>query len=208
LLPTEGHGDIEFDSNSHPAEASVLDVSKDIHSLTEFKTKTQGFLDELREVGRALLLTVNGRAEVAVLGAATFQNVLDALHDLETSRRHRDGLDAETTFVSRREPTPVKRNSATPMAPSLDELLLDCLVAFAAAPDGAARLTLVREAFERRVASGKLGSESEARIRIALGINALAKAVGRERSSGDESALGVPVSKKRWERIFGKKAVR
>jgi PHD/YefM family antitoxin component YafN of YafNO toxin-antitoxin module len=71
----------------------MLDVSKDIHSLTEFKTKTPVFLEELREVGRALLLTVNGRAEIAVMGAATFQKVLEAMDTLDALRGIREGLD-------------------------------------------------------------------------------------------------------------------
>jgi PHD/YefM family antitoxin component YafN of YafNO toxin-antitoxin module len=71
----------------------MLDVSKDIHSLTEFKTRTSEFLSRLRQSDRAVLLTVNGRAEVAVMGAATFQRVLDALDSLDAIRGIKAGLD-------------------------------------------------------------------------------------------------------------------
>lgn len=71
----------------------MLDISKDIHSLTDFKTKTPEFLAQLRGTDRALLLTVNGRAEVAVMSAATFQRVLDALAALDAIRGIKAGLD-------------------------------------------------------------------------------------------------------------------
>lgn len=71
----------------------MLDVSKDIHSLTDFKTKTPEFIDRLRASGHALLLTVNGRAELAVMSATTFQNVLNALDMLDALRGIRVGLD-------------------------------------------------------------------------------------------------------------------
>lgn len=70
----------------------MLDISQDIHSLTDFKTKTPEFLARLARKGRAILLTVNGRAEVAVMSAATFQNVLEALDTLDAVRGISDGL--------------------------------------------------------------------------------------------------------------------
>lgn len=212
----------------------MIDVSQDIHSLTEFKTKTPTFLEELREVGRALLLTVNGRAEVAVMGAATFQKVLEAVNTLETLRGIRDSLDdvkagrtrpanefelrkrfmaktnppdepAEATFVSLRESDRTERDTPSPKDRPLDKVLLDCLAALSASSNGAVRLAEVREEFKRRTDRGELDSESDARVRIALGILDVAKSVGRVRKTGDESGLGVPVSQERWERIFGTK---
>lgn len=71
----------------------MLNISKDIHSLTDFKRRTSSFLDQLRATDRALLLTVNGKAEVAVIGAATFQSVLEKLEQLETLQGIQRGLD-------------------------------------------------------------------------------------------------------------------
>ena len=71
----------------------MLDVGQDIHSLTEFKTRTAEFLARLRKSGRASLLTVNGRAEVAVMSAATFQRVLEAFETLDAMRGIKAGLD-------------------------------------------------------------------------------------------------------------------
>jgi PHD/YefM family antitoxin component YafN of YafNO toxin-antitoxin module len=70
----------------------MLDVSQDIRSLTDFKTNTTEFLSLLRKKRRAFVLTVNGRAEVAVMGAATFQRVLEALDTLDSLRALKEGL--------------------------------------------------------------------------------------------------------------------
>ena len=61
--------------------------------LTEFKTRTTEFLEQLRSSGRAVLLTVNGRAEVAVMSAETFQRVLESLETLEALRGIKAGLE-------------------------------------------------------------------------------------------------------------------
>jgi len=71
----------------------MLDVSKDIRSLTDFKRETPRFLDELKASDRALVLTVNGAAELAVMSAATFQRVLDALELLDSIRCIQQGLE-------------------------------------------------------------------------------------------------------------------
>jgi len=71
----------------------MLNVAKDIHSLTDFKRNTPTFLDQLRDTRRAVVLTVNGKAEVAVMGADTFQFVLEALDQLDTLQGIRRGLD-------------------------------------------------------------------------------------------------------------------
>lgn len=71
----------------------MLDVGQDILSLTEFKSRTTEFVDQLRGSNRALLLTVNGRAELAVMSAATFQRVLEAMDSLGALRGIRAGMD-------------------------------------------------------------------------------------------------------------------
>jgi len=86
-----GADKIEFRPNSI-LEDPMLDVSKDIHSLTEFKSKTAHFVARLKKRRGALLLTVNGKAELAVMSAATFQHLLDELDRLETLRGIEQGL--------------------------------------------------------------------------------------------------------------------
>lgn len=71
----------------------MLDVSRDIRSLADFKRETPKYLDELKANGRAVVLTVNGEAELAVMSAATFQRVLDAFDLLDSLSCIHEGLD-------------------------------------------------------------------------------------------------------------------
>lgn len=71
----------------------MLDISKDIRSLTDFKRETPKFLADLKRSGRAVVLTVNGEAELAVMSAATFQRVLEAIDTLDSIRCIRQGLE-------------------------------------------------------------------------------------------------------------------
>ena len=64
----------------------MLDVSRDIRSLSDFKRKTRSFLEQLREEGRILILTVNGKAELVVMNPATFQALQQELEDLRAGR--------------------------------------------------------------------------------------------------------------------------
>ena len=71
----------------------MLDVSKDIRSLIDFKRETPRFLAEIKSTSRAIVLTVNGEAELAVMSAATFQRVLEAVDMLDSLRNIREGLE-------------------------------------------------------------------------------------------------------------------
>src|SRR5713101_507660 len=51
---------------------AALDISKDIHSLTDFKRKTTELVAQLKTTGRPLVLTVNGKAELVVQDAASY----------------------------------------------------------------------------------------------------------------------------------------
>lgn len=50
-----------------------------ICSLTEFRQNTKGFVDQMKESGAPLVLTVNGRAELVVNDSEAFQDLLDRL---------------------------------------------------------------------------------------------------------------------------------
>ena len=47
----------------------MLDITKDIESLTNFKRNTREYLERIKESGHPLVLTVNGKAEVVVQDA-------------------------------------------------------------------------------------------------------------------------------------------
>jgi prevent-host-death family protein len=61
----------------------MLDISKDIQSLSDFKRNTSEFLNQMRGSGHPLVLTINGRAELVVQDAASYQKLLDRMEELE-----------------------------------------------------------------------------------------------------------------------------
>ncbi len=70
----------------------MLDISQDIHSLSEFKRNTGQLVDQMRDTGHPLVLTINGRAELVVQDAATYQKQVDRMDELETLLGERKGL--------------------------------------------------------------------------------------------------------------------
>jgi prevent-host-death family protein len=69
-----------------------MNLSQDIHSLTDFKRNTSEFLRQLKETGHPLVLTINGRAEVVVQDAASYQRLFDLAERLETIRAVKESL--------------------------------------------------------------------------------------------------------------------
>jgi prevent-host-death family protein len=65
----------------------MLDVSRDILPLTDFKRRTAEFIGRLKETGRPLVLTVNGKPEIVVLDACGYQALQERLRGLERRRR-------------------------------------------------------------------------------------------------------------------------
>ena len=70
----------------------MLDISKDIHSLSDFKRNTTGFLKQMRDSGHPVVLTINGKAEIVVQDAASYQKLLDHLDELEALQEIKRGL--------------------------------------------------------------------------------------------------------------------
>ena len=65
----------------------MIDVTKDIHSLTTFKRNSSGLMKRMKKTGRPLVLTVNGKAEAVLLDASAYQDVADHLHAVASVRR-------------------------------------------------------------------------------------------------------------------------
>src|SRR4051812_10791478 len=55
----------------------MIDLSQDIHSLSDFKRKTAEFLARMKESGHPLVLTINGKAELVVQDTASYQRLLE-----------------------------------------------------------------------------------------------------------------------------------
>lgn len=71
----------------------MLDLTKDIHSLTEFKRNTTELVENLKRTKHPLVLTVNGKAELVVQDAESYQALLNAAELIKTIKGIRRGLD-------------------------------------------------------------------------------------------------------------------
>ena len=67
---------------------------KDIESLTAFKRNTNEYVKKIKESGNPLVLTVNGRAEIVVQDAESYQRMLEVLDRAETIEALREGLES------------------------------------------------------------------------------------------------------------------
>lgn len=68
----------------------MLDLRRDINSLSDFKRNTSKFIQQMKETGEPVVLTVKGRAEIVVQDAAAYQKLLaeiDRLHAIEGIKR-------------------------------------------------------------------------------------------------------------------------
>lgn len=66
---------------------------RDIHSLSEFQRNTRDFLTKMKESKNPVVLTVNGKAEVIVQDAESYQEILDRLSRAEAVAAVRTGIE-------------------------------------------------------------------------------------------------------------------
>jgi PHD/YefM family antitoxin component YafN of YafNO toxin-antitoxin module len=69
----------------------MLDT-RDIHSLTDFLRNHKAHVARLKQTRAPEVFTVNGKAEVVVQDAASYQSLLDRLHHMETLAAIQEGL--------------------------------------------------------------------------------------------------------------------
>jgi prevent-host-death family protein len=69
-----------------------MNLSQDIHPLTDFKRNTPEFLRQLKETGNPVVLTINGKAELVVQDAASYQRLFDLAERLEVIQAVKEGL--------------------------------------------------------------------------------------------------------------------
>jgi PHD/YefM family antitoxin component YafN of YafNO toxin-antitoxin module len=78
----------------------MLDIEKDIRSLSDFKRHTCEFLEQIRDSGHPLVLTINGKAELVVQDAVSYQKLLQRIDELEALEGISRGVaDVETGRV-------------------------------------------------------------------------------------------------------------
>jgi prevent-host-death family protein len=70
-----------------------MDLIRGIHSLTDFKKNTPDFLKQLKDTGEPVVLTINGKAELVVQDAASYQKLLDLAEEAKVVEGIRRGLE-------------------------------------------------------------------------------------------------------------------
>ena len=70
----------------------MLNITRDIHSISDFKRKTPDFVKQLKETGKPVVLTMNGRAQVVIQDAESYQNMLEILERAKTIEAIREAL--------------------------------------------------------------------------------------------------------------------
>ena len=71
---------------------ATIDMTRDIQSLSSFKRNTSEFIEQMKEMGSPIILIVNGKAELLVQDAASYQKLLDAMEYLEAIAGIQEGL--------------------------------------------------------------------------------------------------------------------
>ena len=69
-------------------------VLNEIHSLSDFQRNTRSSLARMKETKNPVVLTVNGKAELGVLDAASYQNLLERVERAETVAALRQAIEA------------------------------------------------------------------------------------------------------------------
>jgi prevent-host-death family protein len=71
----------------------MLDLTKDIQSLTTFRRQSSDFMKQLKKSKRPVVLTVNGKAAAIVQDVAAYQRLLDLAAMADEEEAIRQGLD-------------------------------------------------------------------------------------------------------------------
>ncbi len=70
-----------------------MDITKDIQPMTTFRNHSAEILRHLKETGRPVVLTVNGRAAAVVQDAEAYQRLLDLAAEASAEEGIRQGLE-------------------------------------------------------------------------------------------------------------------
>ena len=71
---------------------AMLDISKDIQSLTTFRRRSGDLMRQLKKTKRPVVLTVKGRAAAVVQDAEAYQRLLDLSARADAKEGIRQGL--------------------------------------------------------------------------------------------------------------------
>ncbi len=71
----------------------MLDIAKDIQSLTTFRRRSGDFMKQLKKSKRPVVLTVRGKAAAVVQDAEAYQRLLDLAARADAAEGIRQGLE-------------------------------------------------------------------------------------------------------------------
>ncbi len=71
----------------------MLDITKDIQSLTTFRRRSGDFMKQLKRSKRPVILTVKGKAAAIVQDAEAYQHLLDIAARADVREGIRQGLE-------------------------------------------------------------------------------------------------------------------
>ena len=75
------------------ASMSNIDLQQ-IHSLTDFLRNHKKHIARIKKTGDAAILTINGKAEIVMINAESYQSIIGKLQQIETIEAIRIGLKA------------------------------------------------------------------------------------------------------------------
>jgi prevent-host-death family protein len=78
-----------------PKKVLMLDIIKDIQSLTTFRRRSGDFMRALKRSKRPVVLTVRGKAAAVVQDAAAYQRLLDVAARTDVVEGIRQGIEDE-----------------------------------------------------------------------------------------------------------------
>lgn len=71
-----------------------MKLTRDIQSLSTFKRDTAKIVRQLKKTGQPVVLTVNGKAELVVQDAASYQKLLETQDRMEAIEGIRRGMES------------------------------------------------------------------------------------------------------------------
>jgi len=90
-----------------------MKLTRDIQSLSTFKRDTAKMVRQLKKTGQPVVLTVNGKAELVVQDAESYQKLLEAKDRMEAIEGIKRGLES------------MKRNRGKPAEKFFQQLLVE-----------------------------------------------------------------------------------
>jgi prevent-host-death family protein len=90
-----------------------MKLTRDIQSLSTFKRDTAKIVRQMKKTGQPVILTVNGKAELVVQDAESYQKLLEVRDKMEAIEGIKRGLDS------------MKRNSGKPAEEFFQELFAE-----------------------------------------------------------------------------------